>query len=81
MISAQKSWSLLPHTVDRSCLLLLVCLRVLHTSQIGHAIVREFCCAGCRKGLAATLRAQIGTEMEAEAAEKPAMPTYGTAVR
>jgi hypothetical protein len=36
---------------------------------------------GRRRPLAAALRAQIGAEMEGEAAERPAMPTYGTTVR
>lgn len=34
-----------------------------------------------RKPLAATLRAQIAAEQDAETAEKPNMPSYGTAVR
>jgi hypothetical protein len=34
-----------------------------------------------RRALAANLRAQIAALREAEAAEKPAMPTYGTTVR
>lgn len=35
----------------------------------------------CRRPLAATLRAQIAAEAEADATEKSAMPSYGTTVR